>query len=83
MACRDGAGDDGRERDSGRLRIVVGQPQRRDDGAHDRGMALLVVHLGQGGFVDSDRGLLGVADVTETRVGTPLLLMIETASRSR
>jgi len=46
-------------------------------------MALLVVHLGQGGFVDSDRGLVGVADVTETRVGTPLLLMIETASRSR
>jgi hypothetical protein len=31
-------------------------------------MALLVVHLGQGGFVDSDRGLAGVADVTETRV---------------
>jgi hypothetical protein len=54
----------------GRLRIVVGQPQRRDDGAHDRGMALLVVHLGQGGFVDSDRGLVGVADVTQTRVSS-------------
>jgi len=50
--------------------MVAGQPQRRDDGARDRGMALLVVHLGQSGFVGSDRGLAGVAAVTATRVAS-------------
>jgi hypothetical protein len=50
--------------------VAGGQPQRRDDGAHDRGMALLVVHLGQSGFAGSDRGLAGVADVTATRVAS-------------
>jgi hypothetical protein len=33
-------------------------------------MALLVVHLCQGGFVDGGRGLVGVADVTETMVAS-------------
>ena len=55
---------------TGRLRIVAGQPQRRDDGAHDRGIALLAVHLGQSGFAGSDRGLAGVADVTATRAAS-------------
>ena len=64
MACRDGAGDDGRERAAvARLGIVAGQPQRRDDGAHDRGTALPVVHLGQSGFAGRDMAL----DLVESR----------------
>jgi hypothetical protein len=50
LACGDGACDDGRERDNGRLRIVASQPERRHGGAHGRGIAQLFVHLGQGGF---------------------------------
>jgi hypothetical protein len=50
MPRRDRAGDDGRERDSGCLRIVAGQPKRRDYGTHNRGVELLFAHLGQGGF---------------------------------
>jgi hypothetical protein len=46
-----------------RLGIVAGQPQRRDDGAHDRGTALPVVHLGRSGFAGRDMAL----DLVESR----------------
>ena len=71
MACPDGAGDDGRERAT--VAACGSSPANRSAAMTvrmTRGMALLVVHLGQSGFVGSDRGLVGVADVTATRVAS-------------
>jgi hypothetical protein len=45
---RDGAGDDGGEREDCRLGIVLMQPQRRDDGPHRRGVELVLAQVGQG-----------------------------------
>jgi hypothetical protein len=42
-----GAVDDGGKRDDGRVRIVLGQPERRDGDAHLPVLALRLVHLGQ------------------------------------
>jgi len=49
-ARRGGASDSRPKRYGRRLRIVAGQSQRCGNDAHECGMALLVVHLGQGGF---------------------------------
>jgi hypothetical protein len=46
----DGAVNDGRERGRRRQRILLGQPQRRQDGAHLCAFALTGVQAGQGGF---------------------------------
>jgi hypothetical protein len=47
---RGGASDSRPKRYGRRLRIVAGQAQHRSNDAHECGIALLVVHLGQGGF---------------------------------
>jgi hypothetical protein len=49
-ARRGGASDSRPKRYARRLRIVAGQSQRCGDRAHERGIALLVVHLGQNGL---------------------------------
>jgi hypothetical protein len=47
---RDGASDSRPERYGRRLRIVAGQSQHCSNDTHECGIALLVAHLGQGGF---------------------------------
>jgi hypothetical protein len=46
----DRAVDDGRERGGRRLRVVLGEPQRRQGGAHFCALALVLVQPYEGGF---------------------------------
>ena len=67
---RGGIVEGGRERLGRRLRVVLREPKRRQDGAYLLGPALVFVHLGDGGF-DASGFAQPYEGVQQERSGPP------------